>query len=173
VELIHGVVIAGGTIHGHGTATAVADFNFFCDPLAARHVVREPLPKTIVPVETTGHVVFGFDFLDHLPDESSRAGMIVRRMLPHSFRAAGRQILGREGIFIHDVVALVAVMHPELFDRRGCDGRRPDRRRPDDRHARDRSPPARPCPRRCRILLTACDAAAVTDGALRGLAAAE
>lgn len=170
VELIHGLVACGGTAHGHGTATAVADFNFYCDPLAARHVVREPLAKTLVPLETTGQVVFGFDLLDHLPDESSRAGMILRRMLPHSFRAH-RQILGSEGICMHDVVALVSVMHPELFDRTAIaadvettgelttgmlviDRRqiKPDRPNAD--------------------LLTACDTPAVIDCVIRGLAAA-
>jgi len=116
VELIGEVVAAGGTAHGHGNATPVVDFNFYCDPRAARHVVREPLAKTLVPLETTGQVTFGFDLLDQLPAESSRAGALVRRMLPHAFRAY-RQLLGTEGICLHDAVALVAVTNPELFDR--------------------------------------------------------
>jgi inosine-uridine nucleoside N-ribohydrolase len=170
VDLMHGLVACGGTVHGHGTATAVADFNFYCDPPAARHVVREPLTKTLVPLETTGQVVFGFDLLDHLPDESSRAGMILRRMLAHSFRAH-RQILGSEGIFMHDVVALVSVMHPELFERSAVTADVEtkgdltagmlviDRRRVvSARHNAD--------------LLTACDSAAVTDCVIRGLTAA-
>jgi purine nucleosidase len=115
-ELIGEVVVAGGTVQGNGNVTPVVDFNFYCDPRAARHVVREPLAKTLVPLETTGQVTFGFDMLDQLPDESSRAGAILRRMLPHSFRAH-RQLLGSEGICMHDVVALVSVTNPELFDR--------------------------------------------------------
>ena len=83
---------------------------------SARHVVREPLAKTLVPLETTGQVAFGFDLLEQLPDESSRAGAILQRMLPHAFRAH-RQLLGSEGICMHDVVALVSVTNPELFDR--------------------------------------------------------
>ena len=116
VELIGEVVIAGGTVQGAGNVTPVVDFNFYCDPRAARHVVREPVTKTLVPLETTGQVIFGFDLLDQLPDESSRAGDILRRMLPHAFRAH-RQLLGSEGISMHDVVALVAVTNPELFER--------------------------------------------------------
>ena len=116
VELIHTLVVGGGTIHGQGNATAVADFNFYCDPHAARHVVREPLAKTLVPLETSGQVIFGFDTLDELPDESSRAGMILGRMLPHLFRSH-RQILGSEGVVMHDVVTLVAATNPELFER--------------------------------------------------------
>lgn len=116
VELIGEVVIAGGTVQGAGNVTPVVDFNFYCDPRAARHVVREPVTKTLVPLETTGQVIFGFDLLDQLPDDSSRAGDILRRMLPHAFRAH-RQLLGSEGISMHDVVALVAVTNPELFER--------------------------------------------------------
>ena len=116
VELIGEVVIAGGTVQGAGNVTPVVDFKFYCDPRAARHVVREPVTKTLVPLETTGQVIFGFDLLDQLPDDSSRAGDILRRMLPHAFRAH-RQLLGSEGISMHDVVALVAVTNPELFER--------------------------------------------------------
>lgn len=115
-EIIDRVIIAGGTVHGGGNVTPVADLNFYCDPLAARHVVREPLTKSIVPLETTGQVMLDFDFLEQLPDERSRAGLLLRRMLPHTFRAH-RQLLGSEGVWMHDVVALVAATNPELFER--------------------------------------------------------
>ena len=72
--------------------------------------------KTVVPLETTGQVVLGFDLLEDVPDESSRAGSLLRRMLPHAFRAY-RQLLGREGICLHDVVTLVSLTNPELFER--------------------------------------------------------
>ncbi|MFM7034432.1 MAG: nucleoside hydrolase [Planctomycetia bacterium] len=170
VELIHSVVIGGGTINGRGSATAVADFNFYCDPHAARHVIREPLTKTLVPLETTGQVVFGFDMLGQLPDESSRAGLILRRMLPHSFRAH-RQILGSEGIVMHDVVALVAATNPELFERTTVAA---DIETSGDLTTgmlvldRRQIKTARPN----ADLLTACDSAAVADCVLRSLAAA-
>jgi len=115
-EIIDRVIISGGTVHGSGNVTPVADLNFYCDPLAARHVVREPLTKSLVPLETTSQVLLEFDFLDHLPDETSRAGLLLRRMLPHAYRAH-RQLLGSEGVWLHDVVALVAATNPELFER--------------------------------------------------------
>jgi inosine-uridine nucleoside N-ribohydrolase len=115
-ELVGEVVISGGTAFGRGSTTPVADFNFFANPAAARSVVREPLTKTLVPLETTSQVVLGFDLLEQLPDESSRAGAMLHRILPHAFRAH-RQLLGTEGICLHDVVALVSLLHPELFER--------------------------------------------------------
>lgn len=115
-ELVGEVVISGGTAFGHGSTTPVADFNFFANPAAARHVIREPLTKTLMPLETSSQVVLGFDLLEQMPDESSRAGAMLHRMLPHAFRAH-RQLLGTEGICLHDVVALVSLLHPELFER--------------------------------------------------------
>jgi purine nucleosidase len=115
-EIIDRVIISGGTAHGAGNVTPVADLNFYCDPLAARHVIREPLTKSLVPLETSSQMMLEFDFLDQLPDEASRAGLLLRRMLPHTFRAH-RQLLGSEGVCLHDVVTLVAATNPELFER--------------------------------------------------------
>ena len=170
VELIGEVVIAGGTAHGQGNATPVVDFNFYCDPPAARHVIREPMAKTLVPLETTGQVTFGFDLLDQLPPESSRAGRILRGMLPHALRAH-RQILGREEICLHDVAALVAVTNPELFERVtvAADVETGGELTAgmlviDRRTVRQWRPNL--------DILTSCDVAAVQDCILRGLAAA-
>jgi inosine-uridine nucleoside N-ribohydrolase len=41
---------------------------------------------------------------------------MLQRVLPHAFRAH-RQLLGTEGICLHDVVTLVSLLHPELFER--------------------------------------------------------
>jgi purine nucleosidase len=169
-ELIGELVICGGTVHGAGSATPVADFNFFGDPAAARHVVREPLTKTLVPLETTAQVVFGFDLLDQLPEDASRAGRILRRMLAHAFRAH-RQLLGSEGICLHDVVALVAATNPELFERVAVAA---DVETTGELTAgmlvvdRRQTRPGRPNV----DLLVGCDATAVQDCILRGFAAA-
>jgi len=169
-ELIGAVVACGGTAHAGGNATAVADFNFYCDPAAARHVIREPVTKSLVPLETTAQVVYGFDLLDRLPREFTRAGKMLRPMLAHAFRAQ-RQLLGSEGIRLHDVAALVAVTNPELFERESVVA---DVEAAGELTAGmlvvDRRPHRTGQPN--ADLLVACDAAAVQDCVLRGLAAA-
>lgn len=169
-ELIGGIVVCGGTSHAAGNATATADFNFFCDSAAARHVVREPVTKTLVPLETTSQVLYEFDLLDRLPREFTRAGTILRPMVAHAFRAQ-RQFLGSEGIRLHDVVTLVAVTNPELFEREtvAADVETTGELTAgmlvvDRRPHRDARPNA--------DLLVNCDAAAVQDCVLRALAAA-
>ncbi|MCX7401692.1 MAG: nucleoside hydrolase [Planctomycetia bacterium] len=174
-EMIGGLIISGGTVQGLGNATAVADGNFYADPLAARNIVREPLAKTLVPLETTSQVMLGFDLLDQLPNEmSSRAGKILRPMLSHAFRAH-RQWLGSEGICLHDAVALVALTNPELFDSTAvfADVETTGELTAgmlvaDRRHLRHNAGQWQP-----KVdLLVACDAAGVQDCILRLLAAA-
>jgi inosine-uridine nucleoside N-ribohydrolase len=169
-ELIGDLVICGGTRQALGSATPVADWNFYCNPAAARHVIREPATKTLVPLETTSQLLLDFGFLDELPDEDSRVGKLVREVLAHSFRAH-RQLLGSEGIWLHDAVALVAATNPELFEREtvSADVETAGELTAgmlvvDRRQVREWRPNA--------DMLVSCDAAAVGDCILRGLATA-
>lgn len=109
------VVIMGGSLHGSGNITPAAEFNIYADPEAARAVFRSPLTKTLIPLEITSQVLFSYELLERLPDESTRAGRFLRKILPFLFRAH-RQVLGLEGVLLHDAVALAAVVHPELFE---------------------------------------------------------
>lgn len=169
-ELIGALVICGGTAQGLGNATPVADFNFFCDPAAARHVLREPVTKTLVPLETTSQVVYDLDLLDRLPRDYTRAGKILRPMLAYAFRAQ-RQLLGCEGIRLHDVATLVAATNPELFERETVAA--------DVEIAGELTAGMLVVDRRSNRawrsnadLLAACDAVGVRDRVLRGLSAA-
>jgi purine nucleosidase len=114
-ELVNQIVIMGGTLHGSGNITPAAEFNIYCDPASARAVFHAPGTKTLVPLEVTRQVSFGYDTLDKLPDERSRAGRFLRKILPHCFRAY-RLELGYENIWLNDAVAYMAALRPELFE---------------------------------------------------------
>lgn len=169
-EIVAGIIVCGGSASATGNVTPVADFNFHADPAAARHVLLEPVAKTLVPIDTAAQVVLGFELLDQLPDLFSRAGKLFRRILPHAFRAQ-RQLLGSEGICLPEVVALVAATNPELFERSSVaadvetEGRLTAGMLVVDRRQTRRGMPN-------VELLTACDVAAVKDCILRGMAAA-
>lgn len=113
-DQIHQVVMMGGAVSAPGNVTPAAEFNIYYDPEAARMVLRSPLTKTLVPLDVTSRLTITFDLLDQLPDETSRVGSLLRRILPFTFRAH-RERLGMEGIYLHDTVALVAAVHPEWF----------------------------------------------------------
>jgi purine nucleosidase len=115
-EIIGQIVMMGGTLTGRGNITPAADFNVYCDPESARAVFRSSAAtKTLVPIEVTNQVTFGYDLLDKLPDDDCRVGRFLRKVLPYVFRTY-RQDLGYESICLNDAVALVAALHPELFE---------------------------------------------------------
>ena len=112
--LIGRIVIMGGTVAGPGNITPAAEFNMFCDPVAAQVVFRSPSTKTLIPLDVTNRIELSYDLLNKLPDESTRVGRLLRRVLPPVFRGY-RQQLGLEGIHVHDTVTLLAASAPELF----------------------------------------------------------
>jgi purine nucleosidase len=113
-SLVGRVVIMGGSITGPGNVTPAAEFNVFCDPEAARCVFRSPLTKTLIPLDVTNQVVLNYDLFDQLPDESTKVGQLLHKILPPVFRAY-RLKFGLEGIHVHDLVALQAVTRLDLF----------------------------------------------------------
>jgi purine nucleosidase len=113
-SLVGRIVMVGGTVSGPGNITPAAEFNIYCDPQSARAVFRSHTTKTLIPLDATNRVVLTFDFLKQLPDEATRVGRLLRRIIPPAFRAY-RQESGIEGIHVHDSVALLAVTNPELF----------------------------------------------------------
>jgi len=108
------IIVSGGSVHCVGNVTPVAEFNMFYDPVSARAVFRSPTTKILIPLEVIQQVHLNLDLVDQLPDESTRAGRLLRRLVPFAFRAF-RQLLGQESIWLQDVVTLVAALHPELF----------------------------------------------------------
>lgn len=114
VSLIDKVVISGGAVSHCGNATAAAEMNMFFDPASAKTVLASPTTKSLVPLDVTDAVTFGVDLLDKLPSESTRAGHLLRRILPFAFRAF-HQKLGRELIPLQDAVTIVSLTDPDLF----------------------------------------------------------
>jgi purine nucleosidase len=113
--LLGQLIIMGGTLSGPGNVTPAAEFNMYCDPAAAQLVLHSLTTKTLIPLDIGSQVVFGYDFLEQLPDESTRVGRLLRKILPYAYRSY-RQELALEGIHLHDAVAIVAATHPELFE---------------------------------------------------------
>ena len=120
-SLVGRIVMAGGTMHGPGNITPAAEFNMYCDPVAAQAVFRSPSTKTLVPLDVTNKVTLTFDLLNRLPSETMRVGRFLHDILPSAFRAY-RQQFGLEGIHVHDTVTLLTAINPDLMSARGMAG---------------------------------------------------
>lgn len=115
---IKGLVCLGGSVEAGGDVTAVAEFNVYADPEAARTILRSPATKTLVPLDVSTRVVLTFEQFDRLPsDEESAVGRLLNDLLPFALRAH-HQHLGVEGFRLHEVAALAAVAQPDLFETR-------------------------------------------------------
>ncbi len=113
-SLVTRIIMMGGTVQGAGNITPAAEFNIYCDPEAARVVFRSHLTKTLIPLDVTNRVVLTYDLFDQFPDETGKVGAFLRTILPPAFRAYRRQF-GVEGTHVHDSVALMSVVNPDLF----------------------------------------------------------
>lgn len=112
--LIDQIIMIGGSMQGVGNITPAAEFNMYCDPEAARVVFGSATTKTLIPLDVTERVTLTLDFMDDLPNDDTRAGSLMRKIIPYLFRSYRRE-LGQEGIHLHDVLGVLYVVHPELF----------------------------------------------------------
>lgn len=112
--LVGHLILLGGSTSGQGNITAAAEFNVYCDPEAAQFIYRLPMTKTLIPLDITQQIVMNFDLLEMLREKKSRTAKFLSKILPGAYRAH-RQRLGIEGTYVHDAVAVVAAIHPELF----------------------------------------------------------
>ena len=112
--MIDQIIMLGGAVEAIGNITAAAEFNMYCDPEAARVVFASPTTKTLIPLDVTRSMMLSLDFADGLPKETTRAGRLMRQIVPTLFRAY-RNELGQEGIHLHAAAGFLYVVHPELF----------------------------------------------------------
>ncbi len=109
------LIILGGTLGGPGNITAAAEFNIYCDAESAKQVFRSKMTKTLVPLDVTSQLMMGFELLDTLKGKETRTAALLDLILPNAYRTY-RQKLGIEGIYLHDVVAIVLALRPEWFE---------------------------------------------------------
>ncbi len=108
------LIVAGGCVTAPGNVSPSAEFNIYCDPLSARYVLRLPMTKTLLPLDVTDRLLWGFDLFDQLPSEETRTGKFLRKILPFAYRAH-RQRLGLEEIYLRGAAAVIAASNPEYF----------------------------------------------------------
>lgn len=108
------LIILGGADRVNGNITAAAEFNMYCDPDSAQLVFHSGVTSTLIPLDVTQKIAFGYDFLERFRHSTTPTGRLLEQLLPGAYRAY-RLRLGLESIYLHDLIAVVAAIHPELF----------------------------------------------------------
>lgn len=81
-ELIQRIVCVGGAWREPGNASAVSEFHFYCDPAAARFVLRSRAPITLLPLDVTRKILLSPTDLLELPAPESSACRFLRQIVP-------------------------------------------------------------------------------------------
>jgi len=111
---IERIVIMGGSIAG-GNVTATAEFNIWSDPEAARRVlVEEDVPTVLVPTDLTIPCAVDPSWLDRLAGSGPRGRLLVE--LTATYREFYSRSLGRDGMVVHDAVAMAEAIRPGILD---------------------------------------------------------
>jgi inosine-uridine nucleoside N-ribohydrolase len=109
--LVKRLVCVGGAVTEPGNAGAVTEFHFYCDPLAARQVLRCGAPLTLIPLDVMRKVLFSPTDLLGLPATASRTCQFLRKIVPYAIGATSN-LYGIEGFHLKDVLSVVAVAVP-------------------------------------------------------------
>ena len=113
-SLIERIIFLGGCWRVPGNASAVAEFHFYCDPLAARRVLQSGTPITMIPLDAARKLVFSPTDLLELPAPESATCQFLRRIVPFGIRASSN-LYGIEGFHLKDVLGVAAVALPRKF----------------------------------------------------------
>jgi inosine-uridine nucleoside N-ribohydrolase len=114
VRLIQKLVIVGGTWHEPGDASPIAEFHFWCDPEAARQVLRCGAPVTLLPLDVTRKLVFSPNDIRHLGSLETRTAAFLKRVVP-MLLAPTAGMYGIEGAYLADALAVAYLSRPTAF----------------------------------------------------------
>ncbi|MFD2421140.1 nucleoside hydrolase [Amycolatopsis pigmentata] len=107
------IVIMGGGLGG-GNSTAMAEFNIWSDPEAARRVlVEEDVPTVLVPLDLTLRCAVEAGWLAKL-GATGPVGAALHALTP-DYLEAYRKVLGWDGMAVHDAVAVAEAISPGIL----------------------------------------------------------
>lgn len=111
------IVIMGGAfgLRGHsGNVTPCAEANIHGDPLAADEVFAAAWPVVVVGLDVTHEALMSRSYLHSISVTGGANGMLIwdaTRLYEEFYR----NVVGVDGIFAHDSMAVAYVLDPSLF----------------------------------------------------------
>jgi purine nucleosidase len=112
-ERIDRMVIMGGALQG-GNTNAVAEFNIYADPEAARAVFLAGVPITMVGLDVTRQALIGAPEVERIRGAGTKAAHLAADLIEEALRrAAGR---GADSVQVYDACAVAAVIEPSILE---------------------------------------------------------
>ncbi|HEY8482075.1 MAG TPA: nucleoside hydrolase [Spirillospora sp.] len=112
-SLVREVVVMGGAFDHPGNITTHAEANIWHDPEAADLVFAADWPVVLVPLDATHPTAVHDDWLDRLAAHDTAVARFATRVLDFYVKAY-TPTLRRRGAVIHDALAAMLLMEPDL-----------------------------------------------------------
>jgi pyrimidine-specific ribonucleoside hydrolase len=100
-----------------GNVTPAAEFNILVDPEAAHVVVESGLPLVMAGLDVTHQWSLGRAATDRIRAAGGEAAGFCAALLDYYGEAYSRAFSGKAEGPLHDPCAVLALSHPELFER--------------------------------------------------------
>lgn len=110
--LVKHIWFMGGSIYG-GNITPTAEFNIWCDPEAARAVLRSGIPCTMIGLDVTEKAELSVEDIDKMRALGTKAGDIIADILDFMKR---RHEAGEESLIMHDALAMAAALSADCLE---------------------------------------------------------
>jgi inosine-uridine nucleoside N-ribohydrolase len=112
VPRIKKLTVMGGALN-HGNITPYAEFNFYVDPDAAHWVLAQGIPIQLVGLDVTHKALLAPDALERFVSFGSEIGLMLHDLFAFYFKHEPNAV--PQGVPVHDVLAVGAMVHPEFF----------------------------------------------------------
>ncbi|HLU22310.1 nucleoside hydrolase [Lederbergia graminis] len=116
VNSVNSIFSMGGAFLYPGNITAVAEANYYGDPIASNLVLEKGRNVTIIPLNITNKAVVDQEMLQYIKENADNPFKnILDATLRYYDKAYEELIPGLAGPPVHDVLTLYAVIAPEQF----------------------------------------------------------
>lgn len=114
-DKIRRIVLMGGAV-GIGNTTPSAEFNIFVDPEAAHVVFSSGIPIVMMGLDLTNGTIATPDIIERMEALGNKAGKLFGDIM--RFTLNSQAVNGLEAGPVHDVTAVMYLVHPEFFETR-------------------------------------------------------
>ena len=108
---VKGIHLMGGAVNVRGNVTEYAEFNIYCDPVAAGEVMASGIGIKLCGLDITRETSVKREETDWLGGNSP-AEKVIRHLLDTVFR----RLPDRDYFSLHDPITVLSVLYPELID---------------------------------------------------------
>ena len=116
MKALREIVIMGGAVRTRGNITPEAEFNIYVDPQAAARVFSSGLPIRLVPLDATRQAALTPAIMKkRIGGMENEFIRFVNESTGYD-RAAERFLGGRKAFYLHDPLAVGAVILPDLME---------------------------------------------------------